>query len=125
MGCTATGRGAGVAVGRAAVAEGVGAGWLAAGLGEGAGVGVSRGATVVTTGLSRSTGPCDPGGAGLTVAPGRRQSLVDCAISAAGTSVSPSANALAAAFKLPPDLLMFWSIVREYGPLAALPLNRK
>ena len=112
-GWAATGRGAVAAAvaGRAVVAEGVGAGWLALGLG--AGVGVSRGAAVVTIGLSRSTGPCDPGGAGFTVAPGSRQSLVDCASNTAGASASPSATALAAAFKLPPDLLMLWSILRE------------
>ena len=110
-GCVAAGRGADAVAGRAVVAEGVGAGWLALGLG--AGVGVSRGAAVVTTGLSRSTGPCDPGGAGFTVAPGSRQSLAACASSTAGASANPSATAPAAAFKLPPDLLMLWSILRE------------
>lgn len=122
---TGAGRAAGDTGGRVAAVDGVGAGWLEAGLGAGLGVGVSRGEAVVTIGLSRSTGPCDPGGAGFTVAPGRRQPLSDWAISAAGASVSPSAIALAAAFKLPPDLLILLSITPDKGPLAVLALNRK
>lgn len=102
------GRDAVLGAGRAELAAGVAAGWLAAGLGAalGLGAGGSRGTAVVTTGLSRSTGPCDPGGAGLTVAPGRRQPPSDCASSMVGASPSPSTMALAAALKLPPDLLM-------------------
>lgn len=109
------GREAGVAAGRAALGAVGDDVWLALGLGAGlgVGVGVARGAAVVTTGLSRSTGPCDPGGAGFTVAPGKRQSLAACASSTAGASANPSAMALAAAFKLPPDLIMLWSILRE------------
>lgn len=65
----------------------------AVGVGLGTAVWAGLGSVVVTTGLSRSTGPCDPGGAGRTVAPGRRQSLVDWA--ASGAEASDKASAMA------------------------------
>ncbi len=84
------------------VAAGVG---LAAGLGVVTGVGalvsVGLGTVVVTTGLSRATGPCEPGGAGRTVAPGSRQSLADWAATAAGTSASAMAPALVERLAIP------------------------
>ena len=86
------------AIVRRGAAAGVGA-VLATGLGVALADGVGgalwagRGAVVVTTGFSPSTGPCAPGGAGRTVAPGKRQSLTDWASSGAGTSASASAAA--------------------------------